>query len=275
MISRKIETAHFIQVGLLIFTSWETTLGKSSSGVSHCSTIPTNLILIPYRFTQQDVQTLVEVLQLPEEINAENGVKEGRVTAFCMLLKHFVYPARLADVEMQFGWERTRFLHISRETASIIFHRWKHLLRFDPHRLTRQKLQEFALVMMNRGCPLDVISAIIDGTLRRNARPVRNQRIIYNGWKRVHALKYHCLVSPDGIVIHVYGPVEGHRHNETLYKQSGLEDLLEKHFWTPDGQPLFIYSDPAYGTGTHIMSPWKGVNLDNDKHRFNVLMSRV
>ncbi|THU89275.1 hypothetical protein K435DRAFT_572148, partial [Dendrothele bispora CBS 962.96] len=163
-----------------------------------------------------------------------------------MLLRRLAYPTRLEDVQMQFGWERTRFSRITRYTAFLIYDRWKHLLRFDPTRLTPEKLTYFAGRIKDAGCPLDVIAGLIDGTLRRVARPVWNQRILFNGWKRFHALKYHCLVTPDGIIAHVFGPIEGRRHDETLFKESGLSDILAAHFWTQDRRPLFIYGDPAY-----------------------------
>ncbi|KIJ35939.1 hypothetical protein M422DRAFT_261692 [Sphaerobolus stellatus SS14] len=54
------------------------------------------------------------------------------------------------------------------------------------------------------------------------------------------------VITPDGLIIHISGPVDGRRYDETVYKESGLSDLLDKHFWTPEGQSLYIYSDPAY-----------------------------
>jgi hypothetical protein len=178
------------------------------------------------------------------------------------------------DIEMQFGWERSRFSRITRITASFLWDRWKHLLRFDPTRLTREKLAEYGQIVHLNGAPLDVISAMIDGTLRKNARPVKNQRILYNGWKRIHCLKYHALLAPDGIVIHLYGPVEGRRHDETVFQQSGVSDILDKHFWAPDGRALFIYGDPAYNVAAHVLAPYKGTAVTAEESMFNSAMSR-
>ncbi|KIJ45994.1 hypothetical protein M422DRAFT_165640, partial [Sphaerobolus stellatus SS14] len=196
-------------------------------------------------------------------------------TALCMLLRRLTFPARLADVEMQFGWEKSRFSRISQLTAMYIWTRWKHLLRFDPTYLTREKLASFARSFKAKGSPLGFIAALIDGTLQKNARPVRNQRLVYNGWKRIHCLKYHVLISPDGLVIHVYGPVDGRRHDEMVFKESGLLELLQKHFWTPTGEQLYIYGDPAYSVGPHVMSPYKGAGITPEQQAFNTAMSRV
>ena len=192
-----------------------------------------------------------------------------------MLLRRLCYPTRLSDVEMQFGWEKTRFSRVTRTTATLIYNRWKHLLKFDPIRLTPQKLSEYAHAIHEKGCLLDVVVAFIDGTLRRISRPIRNQRLVYNRWKHVHCIKFHSLVAPDGLHIHVFGPVEGRRHDETLYKMSGLEALLARHFYDPSGKPLYIYGDPAYGLGPHLLSPYKGPSVTADQRRWNARMSQV
>ncbi|KIJ34460.1 hypothetical protein M422DRAFT_182036, partial [Sphaerobolus stellatus SS14] len=213
---------------------------------------------------------------MPAYIQCEKSRnKEDRITALCMLLRRLAYPARLVDVEMQFGWEKSRFSRITYLTAAFLWQRWKHLLRFDSRRLTPAKLAWFAAAFKSKGAPLDCIAGLIDRTLQKNARPVRNQRIVYNGWKRIHCLKYHAVVSPDGLVIHVHGPVDGRRHDETVYKESGLADILDKHFWTPNHQPLFLYGDPAYSVAAHMMSPFKGPVVTQDQRAFNRAMSKI
>ena len=126
-----------------------------------------------------------------------------------------------------------------------------------------------------KGAPLEVVAAIIDGTLHCTACPVRNQRILYNGWKGFHCLKFHILLSPDGMIIHVYGPVEGRCHDETVYKQSGLAEILEKHFWTLNKEPLYIYGDPAYSLGAHVLSPYKGASMMEEQQQWNSKMSHM
>ncbi|KIJ40248.1 hypothetical protein M422DRAFT_103859, partial [Sphaerobolus stellatus SS14] len=77
----------------------------------------------------------------------------------------------------------------------------------------------------------------------------------YDRWKRIHCLKYHTVISPDGLIVHVYGPVDGCRHDETVFKESSLPDLLNKHFWTLDSHPLFLYDDLAYSVEPHMLPP--------------------
>jgi hypothetical protein len=210
------------------------------------------------------------VIRCPDSRNEEDCV-----TALCMLLARLVHPGRHCDFEMQFGWETTRFSRITRITARFLFDRWKHLLRFNPHRLTQEKLAAFAAVIHAKGAPVDFVPAFIDGTLQNTARPVFNQRIVFNGWKRRHCLKYQCVLTPDGIVIHIFGPVEGRRHDLTVYRQSGLQSILDAHFWSPNGTQLCIYGDPAYSRAPHLISPYKGSAISAEQSKFNFDMSRV
>jgi hypothetical protein len=83
------------------------------------------------------------------------------------------------------------------------------------------------------------------------------------------------LVTPDGIIIHVFGPVEGRRHDATLLKESGLTALLETHFWGPNGEHYFVYGDPAYQTAGHIMSPFKGAQITEAQRTWNAKMSKI
>ena len=61
-----------------------------------------------------------------------------------------------------------------------------------------------------RGAPLQNFFGFIDGTVRPIARPGDNQHILYNGHKRVHALKSQSVVLPNGLIANMYGPVVMH-----------------------------------------------------------------
>lgn len=225
------------------------------------------------------MKRLAEALDLPEEIISPNGVKEDRTTALAMLCKRLSWPVRLTDIELACGWERTRVSRITTTLMQYIFHRWVHLLRWDSDRLTPETLASFAERVSRKGSPLNNCCAFIDGTMYEVARPIQNQRLLYNGWKRIHCLKYHAVVSPDGMIIHVYGPVEGRRHDETIYQMSGLADILRKNLWSPSGDPLVIYVDPAYGLSEHLICPFESPQgqsgLRDEEKRWNYMMAKV
>lgn len=227
------------------------------------------------RFTLAEIDQLVVAMDLPDPVFCDNGVRETAQTALAMLLRRLAYPARYKDIYRLFGWETSRVSRVTRTLASYIYHRWLYLLRFDSHRLSAAQLKSYADAVHLKGAPLSTCWGFIDGTLRPIARPVWNQRVVYNGWKRIHALKFHAVVTPDGIISHLYGPVEGRRHDETLYRESGLAELLERHSFAPNGSPLVIYGDPAYGLSTHLISPYKGLELTQEQKAFNHKMSQV
>ena len=57
------------------------------------------------------------------------------------------------------------------------------------------------------GAALDNCYGFIDGTVRPICRPQDNQRVVHNGHKRVHAIKFQSVTAPSGMIAQIYGPV--------------------------------------------------------------------
>jgi hypothetical protein len=36
---------------------------------------------------------------------------------------------------------------------------------------------------------------------------MKNQRTVYNGHKRIHAIKFQSVVTPNGLIANLFGPV--------------------------------------------------------------------
>ena len=94
--------------------------------------------------------------------------------------------------------------------------------------LTLACLKEYARAITRQGSPLTNCFGFIDGTARPICLPGEKQRVVYNGHKRVHALKFQSIVLPNGLVANLYGPVDGARHDAAMFKGSGLLKTLEK-----------------------------------------------
>ena len=47
----------------------------------------------------------------------------------------------------------------------------------------------------------------IDGTVRPISKPGERQRVMYNGHKRVHGIKFQSIALPNGLIGNMYGPV--------------------------------------------------------------------
>ncbi|CAH3023901.1 unnamed protein product [Porites evermanni] len=116
------------------------------------------------------------------------------------------------------------------------------------------------------------------GTVRGICRPETNQRVVYNGHKRVHGLKFQSVALPNNLIGNLYGPVEGHRHDARMLKDSGpLKDLSRVGFNTR-GEVLFLYGDPAYPLRPNLMRPYCQGDvpvLTPEMEAFNTAMSSL
>ena len=86
----------------------------------------------------------------------------------------------------------------------------------------------------------------IDGTVRPISRPRIHQRIVYNGHKRQHALKYQSITTPNGMIANLYGPIEGKRHDAKMMRISGLMPIIENYPLGLQHERPCINGDPAY-----------------------------
>ena len=73
--------------------------------------------------------------------------------------------------------------------------------------LSPTSLQEYANAIHRAGAALDNCFGFIDGTVLAISRPGKGQRLVYNGHKRVHALKFQSESLPNGIIANLFGPV--------------------------------------------------------------------
>eukprot|EP00171_Calliarthron_tuberculosum_P019957 IDg19957t1 len=86
----------------------------------------------------------------------------------------------------------------------------------------QRNADRYAQAVYGRSKALENCIVFINGKVICIARPGdhETQNAAYNGHKRKHALKYQAVTTPDGLILHVYSPLEGPRHNWTPYKQS-------------------------------------------------------
>lgn len=81
------------------------------------------------------------------------------------------------------------------------------LTQWNNNLLNPNLLERYADAIHQKGGALDNCFGFIDGTVRPISRPNEHQRLLYNGHKRVHALKFQSVAIPNGIIAHLYGPV--------------------------------------------------------------------
>ena len=139
-------------------------------------------------------------------------------------------------------------------------------------------LQEYCEAISRAGCPLENCFGFIDGTVRPICRPGENQRVCYNGHKRVHALKFQAVAIPNGLIANLYGPIEGRTHDSGMLKDSNLLDVLERQAVNARGDILCVYGDPAYPLRPQLMAPFRIGEVPvftQDMQAFNEAMSSV
>jgi hypothetical protein len=142
--------------------------------------------------------------------------------------------------------------------------------------LHADKFQFYADAIREKGAPLNNVIGFIDGTVRPLCRPGQFQQVVYNGHKRVHALKFQSIVSPDGLIMNLFGPLEGRRHDCALLRESGVCQQFEDHQWTDrNGLPFAVYGDPAYPVKNYLIAPFRGARLNAEQQLFNQKMSAV
>lgn len=230
-----------------------------------------------FRFTRPQIRDLCRQLELPAVMTADNGIRWAPEEGFCILLRRLAYPCRLVDLEDIFGRHVSDLSRIGNCVCLFIVQRWGHLATNFTQAawFTHERLQHYAAAVGAK-CPLANCWFFLDGTIRPMCRPEEEQRAFYNGQKRVHCLKYQSVVTPDGLVAHLYGPTEGRRHDSGMLRESGLLQQLENHMPVPpEGGSYCVFADQAYPLRPQIMVPFRGNDLTVEQAAFNRQMSAV
>ena len=126
----------------------------------------------------------------------------------CMLLKRLAYPCRYGDLICCFGRPVPILSMATNHVLEYIYNTHGHLITHWNHTLlSPPALEVYANAINQKGAPLQNCFGFVDGTVRPIARPDEHQRIMYNGHKRVHALKFQSVALPNGMIGNLFGPV--------------------------------------------------------------------
>ncbi|XP_066913329.1 uncharacterized protein [Clytia hemisphaerica] len=232
--------------------------------------------LAMFRFLKNDIYNLADVFQLPDKIYCPNRQNFDKVEALCILLRRFAYPSRLGDLISLFGRSVPELSNVVSTMTNYIYWHFGHLLTdMNQPWLSRAKLADYANAIHQAGAALENCWAFVDGTVRPCSRPGENQRVVYNGHKRIHAIKFQSLVTPNGMIAQLHGPFEGKKHDSSMLVESGLYNQLMNNSFSPNGDILCIYGDPAYPLRAHLQRPFQGARLTPLQSLFNKSMSSV
>lgn len=164
--------------------------------------------LAEFRVSKCDLPLLGEALQIPDEFICEQRSVVGGMEGLCMLLKRLAYPCRYSDLIPRFGRPVPVLCMATKCVLNYIYDtHHQRITQWNANILNPAALQLYANHINQMGAPLENCFGFIDGTVRPIARPGKNQRIVYNGHKRVHSLKFQSLAIPNGLIANLYGPV--------------------------------------------------------------------
>ena len=91
----------------------------------------------------------------------------------------------------QFGQDIPQLSMISNLVMNFIYENHKHCLQnLSQDLFSTLNLQLYTESIHANGAPLHNCWGFIDGTVRSICRPQEMQRVVYNGHKRVHAIKF-------------------------------------------------------------------------------------
>ena len=142
------------------------------------------------RFEKTDIPLLVEDLHMPNTFISPDWVICDASEGVCVMLKRFAYPCRLSDMIPIFRRSVLELSMISNEVTE-----WMYNFIMSP-----DQLQTYSEAVHDKGADLDNCFGLDNGTVSPISRPGVNQRAVYKGPKRLHALKFQCVALPNGSV---------------------------------------------------------------------------
>jgi len=161
-----------------------------------------------FRVKKQDIPLLAEALRLPPTFKCNQGTVCDQIEGLCVFLRRFAYPCRYSDLVPLFGRSVPELSMINNKVLNFIYETHGHrITTWNDRILSPALLEMYANAVASRGAALTNCFGFVDGTVRPICRPGVNQRIVFNGHKRVHSLKFQSLALPNGLIGHLYGPI--------------------------------------------------------------------
>lgn len=127
-------------------------------------------------------------------------------------------------------------------------------------RITLNMSMRSAHVESNSQLDQENVVWFIDSTvlsIDRTTGEKNNQRTVYNGHTRKHALRFQAITTPEGLRAHMYGPKVGRRHEMFLYADSRVEQFLSAVLQLGDEQFVF-YGDSEYNRHEFLEISYEG-----------------
>lgn len=229
-----------------------------------------------FRFRKEDMPDLLHELHFPLApdgmVKVYGGYSFSPMELLCTFLCRMGYPStwdRLLPILG--GASPSRYKGGFYFALDHIYTQFKHCI--DDITRWAGYADEWADAIHEAGAPAPRCIGFIDGTFRPCARPSRNQRQVYFGYKKLHGLKFQSVIAPNGLIVDLYGCVVGRRGDGYLLGRSQFLGRIAQ-LCGMEGSAFYVYGDPAYALSQYILRGLKGA-MSPMQQWFCTEMSRV
>ena len=238
---------------------------------------------IKFRFLQHHAHAVMSCLGVgPQDVICDNGSRAHCEEAFLILLFRMARPRTLVEASAEFGIENTQVCRIFNTTMQMVVMR-NHLLVFDniPYFVPRFPMYNQALRAKILSLGQTLPAAALDTALLSDGKSVEVLRLggphirqarIYNGHHRVHCLQFQTSAGLDGMVVDLFGPIAGARHDEAVNRMSEFNTRLAAAQIHQVNQ-YSDYKDKGYVARSHGHVAYRGRNLPQQLIDANAIMS--
>ena len=164
--------------------------------------------LSEFRVAKKDLPLLADALRLPDTFHCNQRTTADKLEGLCILLWRMSFPCRYSDMLARFGRPVPELSMISNTVMNYIYDIHGHkLCQWNHDIMNPRYFDTYTGAISRKGAALQNCFGFIDGTIRPICRPSQEQRIMFNGHKRVHSLKFQSVTVPNGLIANLFGPV--------------------------------------------------------------------
>ena len=158
------------------------------------------------RFEKKDLPALAEASQIPPSFKLSQGSIVSGMEGLCIFPRRLAYPCRFGDMVPRLGKPVPVLSMVTNTVIDYIYTIHGHrITRWNDALLNPVALDTYARSVHSKGAALQNCFEFVDGTVRPIARPDKHQRMMCNGHKRVHAIKFQSVALPNGLIANLYG----------------------------------------------------------------------
>jgi nuclease HARBI1 len=236
--------------------------------------------LIRFRFRKPHIEKIARLIPYALDMDGYLRTERRRYSATaiettCILLRRLATPCRWVDLTTEFGRHPSNLSENFYHCLDTFYNTFRTLTEGWPDIFVRERAETYAKAISDRGAALPRTIGFIDGTTLTIARPSgMRQRATYSGHKRRNCLKFQAVAAPDGLLLGLYGPTEGRRHDMSMYSESGIDTMLANSLLIQN-QQYYIYGDSAYALRPYLQVAFRGADISPEQLEFNTSMNTV